>query len=296
MGMPGSPGLAGPKGDNCSIGEPGPKGDIGPHGPPGSPGPAGKEGPAGMPGNVGPQGKPGPRGEAGPKGEVGTPGMEGSAGARGPTGLKGERGAPGERGVPGIAGAAGPAGVIGPQGPPGARGISGPKGDRGAPGDKGAKGESGLPDLAALRQQVAALQTQLQRLQSALSQYKKVVMFPDGRSGGAKIFKIGGLENTFAEAQKICQRAGGEIASPRSAAENEAAQQLAIARNKNVLLGMTKRNGKFTYPTGQPLVYSPWAPGEPNDDRGGEQCVELYTNGKWNDMKCSEKRLVVCEF
>lgn len=123
-----------------------------------------------------------------------------------------------------------------------------------------------------------------------------VEMFPNGRSVGDKIFKTGGFEKTFAEAQKICRQAGGEMASPRSAAENEAVQQLAIAQNKNVFLGTTNTNGKFTYPTGQPLVYSNWAPGEPNDDRGAEKCVELYTNGKWNDKKCSENRLVVCEF
>lgn len=143
---------------------------------------------------------------------------------------------------------------------------------------------------------MAALQTQLQGLQSTLSQYKKVEMFPDGRSVGEKIFKTGGFEKTFAEAQKICRQAGGEVASPRSAAENEAVQQLAIAQNKNVFLGMTNTNGKFIYPTGQPLVYSNWAPGEPNNDNGAERCVELYTNGKWNDKKCSENRLVVCEF
>ncbi|XP_011886271.1 PREDICTED: pulmonary surfactant-associated protein D isoform X2 [Cercocebus atys] len=300
-GTPGEAGPVGPKGDNGSIGEPGPKGDTGPSGPPGPPGvpgPAGREGPLGKQGNIGPQGKPGPKGEAGPKGEVGAPGMQGSAGARGPAGPKGDRGVPGERGAPGNAGAAGSAGVMGPQGSPGARGPPGLKGDKGVPGDKGAKGESGLPDVASLRQQVEALQKQVQHLQAAFSQYKKVELFPNGQSVGEKIFKTAGFVKPFTEAQLVCTQAGGQLASPRSAAENAALQQLVIAQNEAAFLSMTdaKMEGKFTYPTGESLVYSNWAPGEPNNDGGSEDCVEIFTNGKWNDRACAEKRLVVCEF
>ncbi|XP_008054777.1 pulmonary surfactant-associated protein D [Carlito syrichta] len=300
-GMPGPAGTVGPKGDNGSSGEPGPKGDSGPYGPPGPPGvpgPAGREGSPGKQGNIGPQGKPGLKGEAGPKGETGTPGMQGSAGTRGPTGPKGEQGAPGEPGAPGKAGAAGPAGAVGPQGAPGARGSPGLKGDRGVPGDRGPKGESGLPDLAALRQQVEALQGQVRNLQVTFSQYKKVELFPNGQGVGEKIFKTAGFEKPFEDAQQVCTQAGGQLASPRSAAENAALQQLATDQNKAAFLSMTdtKTEGKFTYPTGEPLVYSNWAPGEPNNDGGAENCVEIFTNGKWNDKACGEQRLVICEF
>nr|XP_020040311.1 pulmonary surfactant-associated protein D [Castor canadensis] len=300
-GMPGPAGPVGPKGDNGSAGDPGPKGDSGPSGPPGlpgMPGPAGKEGPSGKQGNIGPQGRPGPKGEAGPKGEVGAPGMEGSAGPRGPTGSKGDRGIPGERGAPGNAGAAGPAGAVGPQGAPGARGPPGLKGDRGTPGDRGAKGESGLPDITALKQQVEALQRQLQNLQASFSHYKKAELFPNGRSVGDKIFKTEGSVKPFQGAQELCMQAGGQLASPRSATENAALQQLIIAQNKAAFLSMTDNDteGKFTYPTGEPLVYSNWVPGEPNNNGGAENCVEILTNGKWNDKVCSEQRLVVCEF
>ncbi|XP_006163812.1 pulmonary surfactant-associated protein D [Tupaia chinensis] len=300
-GMPGLAGLVGPKGDNGSAGEPGPKGDSGPRGPPGlpgAPGPAGREGPSGKQGDIGPQGKPGLRGEAGPKGEVGDPGMQGSTGTRGPMGPKGEKGAPGEQGATGSAGAAGPSGAVGLQGPPGARGPPGLKGDRGAPGDRGAKGESGLPDITSLKQQVEALQGQVQHLQAVFSQYKKAELFPDGRGIGEKIFKTGGFEKSFQDAQKECTQAGGQLASPRSAAENAAVQQLAIAQNKAAFLSMTDAHteGKFVYPTGEPLVYSNWAPGEPNNNGGAENCVEIFTNGKWNDKACREQRLVICEF
>ncbi|XP_004389942.1 pulmonary surfactant-associated protein D [Trichechus manatus latirostris] len=300
-GMPGPAGPIGPKGDNGSTGEPGPKGDSGPHGPPGPPGvpgPAGREGPSGSQGNIGPQGKPGPKGETGPKGEVGAPGMQGLVGTRGLEGPKGEGGAPGERGATGNTGAAGPAGEVGPQGPPGARGPPGLKGDRGVPGDRGAKGDSGLPDVAALQQQVEALQGQVQHLQAVFLQHKKVELFPNGRGVGKKIFKTGGFEKSFQDVQQVCTQAGGQVASPRSVAENAAVQQLVMAHNKAAFLGVTdtKTEGRFTYPTGEPLAYSNWAPGEPNNNGEAENCVEILTNGKWNDKSCGQQRLVVCEF
>lgn len=187
---------------------------------------------------------------------------------------------------------------MGPPGPPGTKGPPGLKGDRGAPGDKGAKGESGIQDITALRQQVEALRGQVQHLQNTFSQYRKVDLFPNGRAVGEKIFKTGGFEKNFEDAQLVCMQAGGQMASPRSAAENEAVQQLATAYNKAAFLSVTdiKTEGKFIYPSGEPLVYSNWAPGEPNNNGGSENCVEIFTNGKWNDKSCGEQRLVVCEF
>ncbi|XP_017897961.1 PREDICTED: collectin-46 [Capra hircus] len=293
-GRPGPAGPTGPKGDSGSAGEPGPKGDTGPPGPPGIRGPAGREGPSGRQGSMGPPGTPGPKGEPGPKGGVGAPGMQGSPG------LKGERGAPGEIGAPGRAGAAGPAGAIGPQGPSGARGPPGLKGDRGTPGERGEKGESGLAEVNALRQRVTILEGHLRRFQNAFSQYKKAVLFPDGQAVREKIFKTAGVVKSYSDAQQLCTEAKGQLASPRSAAENEAVTQLARAHKENAYLSMNdiSTEGRFTYPSGEILVYSNWASGEPNNSNDGqpEHCVEIYPEGKWNDIPCSEQRLVICEF
>lgn len=144
-----------------------------------------------------------------------------------------------------------------------------------------------------------ALQGQVHWLQGALSQYRKVELFPHGRGIGEKIFKTGGFERSFQDAQQVCAQAGGLLPSPRSAAENEALQQLVTAENKAAaFLSITdsKTEGEFTYPSGEPLVYSNWAPGEPNNNGGNEDCVEIFTNGKWNDKSCGESRLVICEF
>ncbi|XP_005871830.1 PREDICTED: pulmonary surfactant-associated protein D [Myotis brandtii] len=159
-------------------------------------------------------------------------------------------------------------------------------------GKEGPLGEKEDPDIAALWRQVKALQI-------AFLQYKKVELFPHGRVVGQKVFKAAGFQKPFQEAQQVCAQAGGQLPSPRSEAENHALQQLVQVEDKgNAFLSMTfsKVEGRFTYPGGESLVYTNWAPWEPNNDGGNEHCVEIFTNGKWNDRPCGDKRLVICEF
>ncbi|XP_068924481.1 pulmonary surfactant-associated protein D-like isoform X2 [Petaurus breviceps papuanus] len=300
-GLTGEIGPIGPKGENGSMGDPGPKGDTGEKGLPGAPGVPGPPGKIGLPGpqgKAGAQGGQGPKGEAGGKGAEGKQGAQGPAGPIGPPGPKGDKGVSGERGPPGNAGAAGSIGSPGIPGPSGPKGSSGPKGDRGLPGEKGAKGESGLTETNAMMQQVVALQAQMKILQTSFSKYQRVALFPNGQAVGEKIFKASGSESNFEIAFATCRQAGGQVASPRNAAENEAVQKIVTAYNKAAFLGMTddKTEGKFIYPTGEPLGYSNWAPGEPNNDGDKEDCIEIYTNGKWNDKQCGESRLIICEF
>ena len=46
--------------------------------------------------------------------------------------------------------------------------------------------------------------------------------------------------------------------------------------------------------TGQ-FTVTDWMSNEPNKVGGNENCVEIYTNGKWNDQECSDRNPYVCE-
>ncbi|KAJ7324379.1 hypothetical protein JRQ81_017399 [Phrynocephalus forsythii] len=298
LGPPGKMGPAGPAGEKGSQGEKGPKGDIGEMGPggfQGLQGPPGSTGPSGAKGDQGPQGERGEKGERGPTGPTGTQGPQGKSGAPGPTGTQGPVG---EKGTKGDAGPKGSQGTTGVQGPAGKTGSPGPKGDKGSVGEKGTKGDSALSEVSLMKKQISALEGQLKALQASFAKYQKVATFPGGRTVGNKVFITSGYEGNFDDMKQRCLQAGGQLASPRNAAENAAVQQIALLYQKPVFLGITdiQTEGKFKYLNGDTIVYSNWHPGEPNNDKGTEDCVELYGNGKWNDKSCGEKRLIVCEF
>ena len=126
------------------------------------------------------------------------------------------------------------------------------------------------------------------------------VLFPDGQAVGEKIFKTAGAVKSYSDAEQLCREAKGQLASPHSSAENEAVTQMVRAQEKNAYLSMNdiSTEGRFTYPTGEILVYSNWADGEPNNSDEGqpENCVEIFPDGKWNDVPCSKQLLVICEF
>ncbi|CAO2637827.1 Pulmonary surfactant-associated protein D [Lemmus lemmus] len=219
--------------------------------------------------------------------ENGQPGRDGRDGREGP---RGEKGDPGRVGISGSVWA-----IHFLPGPPGLPGVPGPAGNQGPAGKKGDIGTQGRP--ARIPHSPRTVARSCPHF-SPPSLPLSAAIFPDGRSIGDKIFRTSVSEKSFADAQEVCRQAGGQLASPRSAAENAAIQQLITAHNKPAFLSMTdeRTEGKFTYPTGEALVYSNWAPGEPNNKGGAENCVEIYTNGQWNDQSCGDELLVVCEF
>ena len=65
----------------------------------------------------------------------------------------------------------------------------------------------------------------------------------------------------------------------------------------NAWIGLSDRDveGAFVWVDGQPLTYSHWAEGEPNDTGGIEDCAHLWTDGTWNDRPCDDLLGFVCE-
>ncbi|CBY08573.1 unnamed protein product [Oikopleura dioica] len=104
----------------------------------------------------------------------------------------------------------------------------------------------------------------------------------------------------FAEAYGDCNVFGATIMSIHSEYEDKFAQS--IIGHANAWLGainMPDGNGEV-YPTGWQWLdetafkYTNWAEGEPslNND---EYCLELWTNGFWNDNACTDRKPYVCQ-
>nr|XP_024643727.1 pulmonary surfactant-associated protein A-like [Macaca nemestrina] len=114
---------------------------------------------------------------------------------------------------------------------------------------------------------------------------------------GEKVFSTNGQSATFDAIQEACARAGGHIAVPRNPEENEAIASFVKKYNTYAYVGLTEgpSPGDFRYSDETPVNYTNWYPGEPAG-QGTEQCVEMYTDGRWNDRNCLYNRLTICEF
>ena len=77
------------------------------------------------------------------------------------------------------------------------------------------------------------------------------VLFPDGQAVGEKIFKTAGAVKSYSDAEQLCREAKGQLASPRSAAENEAVAQLVRAKNNDAFLSMNDISMEGGSPTPQ---------------------------------------------
>ncbi|XP_061490949.1 pulmonary surfactant-associated protein D-like [Rhineura floridana] len=218
------------------------------------------------------------------------------AGSNGLPGTPGSHGLPGRDGKQGPQGEQGEQGLRGTQGPPGKVGPPGCKGDQG---ERGQKGDCEGRELELLKTQISGLQAELKALQLTTSKTYKAILghiFPNSTTAEGKIFAINGAEGDYETSKATCYNLGGQVASPRSAEENIATLKLAAKLGRHVYLGMNDQEteGIFKHLNGDTMKYSNWAPKEPNGEQ--EDCIEMYMDGKWNDIACSNVRLIMCEF
>ena len=120
---------------------------------------------------------------------------------------------------------------------------------------------------------------------------------------------------TWNDAQAAAVAQGGNLARVRDAGANEA---IRAASNGGGWIGATDQavegdwrwsnnNDQFwqglaanATPPGMPVGgrYTNWNGGEPNDggDWGDEGCVELRSDGRWNDTSCGDWKHYLCEY
>lgn len=100
--------------------------------------------------------------------------------------------------------------------------------------------------------------------------------------------------NTGSGAQAFAQTLGANLVSIQSAAENQCILDELIRLNHSgvIWIGFNDEavEGQFVWYDQSPVVYTNWAPGEPNQS-GNEDCVQIYPGGAnpgtWNDLSCT---------
>ena len=108
-------------------------------------------------------------------------------------------------------------------------------------------------------------------------------------------------KTTWAKAFDAAAAAGGALVSINSANENAFVYSAISSTGQNHLIGLTDRimEGTFVWANGDPLTYTNWQSGEPNN-LYNEDFVEMYGSGtfsgKWNDNSGSAYRNFIVEF
>ncbi|XP_035670035.1 uncharacterized protein LOC118411665 [Branchiostoma floridae] len=101
---------------------------------------------------------------------------------------------------------------------------------------------------------------------------------------------------SWPEADYECTGRGAELVSLHSQAEIGLLQQMQLT--SSVWIGLYKNSDRaIEWTDGSPVDYTNWASGEPNDfdGSGRENCVEMYADGRWNDINCFGRLGFVCE-
>ncbi|XP_065193011.1 pulmonary surfactant-associated protein D-like [Sycon ciliatum] len=118
---------------------------------------------------------------------------------------------------------------------------------------------------------------------------------------GLVIFRYTTTSLSHHDARKSCQRNGGDLAAPRNMQEFIVLENLlrASVGTLGYWIGYNdiKEEGRFVDNDGNLAVINNFLPDEPNNDHGGEDCVDMQaTSGLFNDLKCSDILWYACEF
>ncbi len=130
----------------------------------------------------------------------------------------------------------------------------------------------------------------LAAIRSALTSAGNIELL--GMNNTCSLYFINPQFMTGPQAQSYAQTFGANLISVQSSSENADLVQALSNQgySSNVIwIGYSDdvSEGSYVWYDGSPLSYSNWAPGEPNDAGGAEDCTQIYPDGMWNDLNCA---------
>lgn len=118
---------------------------------------------------------------------------------------------------------------------------------------------------------------------------------PDWLRFNDSCFKAFTEKVNWTKAQQNCRSLNSNLTSIHSAKENEFVRSQVAPSVDRVWIGLTNlKTAKAVYEwiDGSDVSFTYWAPTEPNNSGGSENCTELYVKtGQWNDLDCSIHKL-----
>ncbi|XP_078679396.1 uncharacterized protein LOC144915035 isoform X2 [Branchiostoma floridae x Branchiostoma belcheri] len=118
-----------------------------------------------------------------------------------------------------------------------------------------------------------------------------------------KCYKLSTEHKNFREAQNICEKEEGHLATiPGKFTNGYILGKISfVGGGERHWIGLNdmENEGRFVWSDGSTQSYNEWKPGEPNNvlEPHGEDCVHIARRMgyKWNDMRCDVKAHFVCE-
>ncbi len=91
-------------------------------------------------------------------------------------------------------------------------------------------------------------------------------------------------QDLWTNAQAVCVNNGGHLAVINTPEENQFLAN--ILTNQSAFIGLSdaQNEGNFQWVNGDPLNYTNWYTGQPNNFNGNQDYVELMPDGQWNDQ------------
>lgn len=125
----------------------------------------------------------------------------------------------------------------------------------------------------------------------------KATSFSTFRRVEQKYYVTDGTTGQYDEAVKFCSDAGGKVVLPRSKEENQVLAKMLLSFSSQSFIRATDRveEGKFVDHEGNPLIFTNWGSGQPDDYKGAQDCTIVLNSGIWDDNSCNGNFLIMCE-
>ncbi|XP_056315720.1 CD209 antigen-like protein B [Danio aesculapii] len=166
--------------------------------------------------------------------------------------------------------------------------------------------EDKINDLSAQKKQ---LQNNFNSLnQKKLELENRVTSLNDELIEASKNETLCGLDRLFfsdeakswSQSRQFCRDRGADLVIIKSEKKQKIVSLLV---NERVWIGLSdiESEGNLTWVDNSTLNQGFWRKGEPNDEHGIEDCVEIMGShgfsalNNWNDLPCSQKRKAICE-
>jgi hypothetical protein len=115
---------------------------------------------------------------------------------------------------------------------------------------------------------------------------------------GTQIFTLFKTAKTWHQARQICRSLRGQLAHPNRAQNFWMGRKMRRYRSRAAWIGYNdiKRENRWVWSgnKNKRSNFRFWARGEPNNLHT-EDCVEMFKNGRWNDLACRARRHFVCQ-